>query len=282
MSASFSAANYKKKDLREHILMRPDSYIGSRDTNPEGRWIYDAASNHMVWRTVQMNPGLYKLFDEVVVNARDAYVRSITEAERLPVKLIDISLTREEDGDVVIRVSNDGDGIPVEMHPTEKVYAPELIFGHLLTSNNYEDEDEDGNLVYEERITGGKNGYGAKLANIYSKRFSLDITDPHNGKRYTQTWRNNMSVCEKPTIKKSSASKGSVAVEFVPDLTRFPGGISEDMETVIHTRVIELAALMGNHVKVSWNGTVIPSNTFEKFVKLFIGTSDAVVAWCCT
>jgi DNA topoisomerase-2 len=279
MSASFSAANYKKKDLREHILMRPDSYIGSRDTNPEGRWVYDAPSNHMVWRTVQMNPGLYKLFDEVVVNARDAYVRSISEAERMPVKLIDISLTREEDGDVVIRICNDGDGIPVELHPTEKVYAPELIFGHLLTSNNYEDEDEEGNLVYEERITGGKNGYGAKLANIYSKRFSLDIIDPHNGKRYTQTWRTNMSVCEKPVIKKSAASKGSVAVEFVPDLSRFPDGISEDMEMVIHTRAIELAALMGNSVKVSWNGTVIPSNNFEKFVKLFLREGRVGVAY---
>lgn len=277
-SASFSAANYKKKDLREHILMRPDSYIGSRDTNPDGRWVYNEATGHMAWRVVQMNPGLYKLFDEVVVNARDAFVRSVTEAERIPVKQVTITFTREESGDVVIGVSNDGDGIPVEMHPTEKVYAPELIFGHLLTSNNYEDEDEAGNLIEEQRITGGKNGYGAKLANIYSKRFTVDITDPHNGKKYTQTWRNNMSVCEKPAIKKCSASKGTVGIEFVPDLARFPGGMSADMEAVLHTRAIELAALMGREVRVSWNGAVIPTNTFEKYVKLFLREGQVGVA----
>ncbi len=276
---AFSAAKYKKKDLREHILMRPDSYIGSRDTNPDGRWVFDAATNHMVWRTVQMNPGLYKIFDEVLVNARDAHIRSVTECDRLPVKHIDISLTRDENGDAVIRVSNDGDGIPVELHPTEKVYAPELIFGHLLTSDNYEDEDAQGNIIEEQRVTGGKNGYGAKLANIYSKRFTVEVTDPHNGKKYSQTWHDNMSRCDKPTIKKCSASKGLVTIEFVPDLARFPGGMSEDMETLLHTRAIELAALVGREVKVTWNGGVIASNTFEKFVKLFLSDGKVGVAY---
>jgi DNA topoisomerase-2 len=277
-AATFSAAKYKKKDLREHILMRPDSYIGSRDTNPDGRWVFNPETSHMAWRTVHMNPGLYKLFDEVLVNARDAFIRSATECDRLPVKHIDISLTRDESGEVAIRVSNDGDGIPVELHPTEKVYAPELIFGHLLTSDNYEDEDADGNIIQEQRVTGGKNGYGAKLANIYSTRFTLEVVDPHNSKKYTQTWRNNMSVCEKASVKKCSASKGLVTIEFVPDLSRFPGGMSADMEAVFHTRAIELAALVGREVKVSWNGAVIASNTFEKFVKLFLREGQVGVA----
>ncbi len=41
-----------------------------------------------------------------------------------------------------IRVWNSGDGIPVEMHKTEGVYVPELIFGHLLTSSNYDDNEK--------------------------------------------------------------------------------------------------------------------------------------------
>ena len=40
----------------------------------------------------------------------------------------------------MIRVFNDGNGIPVEIHKDEGVYVPELIFGHLLTSSNYDDE----------------------------------------------------------------------------------------------------------------------------------------------
>jgi hypothetical protein len=41
-----------------------------------------------------------------------------------------------------VRVYNDGAGVPVEMHAVEKVYVPELIFGHLLTSSNYDDTEK--------------------------------------------------------------------------------------------------------------------------------------------
>ena len=57
-----------------------------------------------------------------------------------------------------ISVYNNGKGIPIEIHSTEKMYIPELIFGHLLSSSNYDDD--------EKKLTGGRNGYGAKLTNI--------------------------------------------------------------------------------------------------------------------
>ena len=41
-----------------------------------------------------------------------------------------------------ISVWNNGEGVPVEVHKEEKVYVPELIFGHLLTSSNYNDAEE--------------------------------------------------------------------------------------------------------------------------------------------
>ena len=158
------ADQYKKHTHREHILELPDTYIGSTETVDETRWVYDDASKKMVHRTLRFNPGLYKIFDEVVVNARDALVRSTTEKGKTPIKHIDISCGLVE-GVFTVTVENDGDGIPIEMHATEKVYAPELIFGHLLTSGNYNKE--------EEKIVGGKNGYGAKLANIFSTKFSV-------------------------------------------------------------------------------------------------------------
>lgn len=46
------------------------------------------------------------------------------------------------------------------------MYVPTMIFGHLLTSSNYDDE--------EEKVTGGRNGYGAKLCNIFSHRFTVE------------------------------------------------------------------------------------------------------------
>ena len=226
----------------------------------------------MVHRTLRFNPGLYKIFDEVVVNARDALVRSTAEAGKTPIKRIDISCGLVEDV-FTVSVENDGDGIPIEMHATEKVYAPELIFGHLLTSGNYNKE--------EEKIVGGKNGYGAKLANIFSTKFTVSTRSPAYDATYTQTWRKNMSVCEKASIKKAKATKGFVTVTFCPDLARFHGigsgtDIIDDMKTVLQTRAIEVAAMAGKDVKVAYNGTVIETNTFEKFVRLFLRDNSSV------
>ena len=88
---------------------------------------------------------------------------------------------------------NDGQGIPVEKH-SEGVYNPELIFGHLLTSSNYDKS--------EKKIVGGKNGYGAKITNIFSTQFIVETVDHINKKSYTQVFKDNMTKIEKPTIKR--------------------------------------------------------------------------------
>lgn len=269
--AAAAAANYKKLSHREHVLELPDTYIGSIETTQEARWTWNAEHSKMLWRTIAFNPGLYKVFDELIVNARDAYVRSKQDAARTPVKRIDIEVGQTSDGFRIV-VENDGDGIPIESHPTEGVMIPELIFGHLLTSNNYDKT--------EEKIVGGKNGYGAKLANIFSTRFTVDTRNPASGKHYIQTWRTNMSSCEKPSVRKATAAKGHVRIEFYPDTTRFIGGaftadghISADMLSVLHTRTLELAAMVGGDVKVTWNGAACGVTSFEKYMKLFLKDS---------
>jgi len=259
---------YKKHTHREHVLELPDTYIGSVETTDEPRWVYDEASSKMLHKVVKFNPGLYKTFDELIVNARDALVRSQDSATKI--KRIDVSAS-VVNGRFTIVVKNDGDGIPVEMHATEKCYIPELIFGHLLTSSNYNKG--------EEKIVGGKNGYGAKLANIFSTEFKVGVRDTKNGLRYEQTWTKNMSVCGKASVKKDSGSKGYVEITYVPDLARFlhvasDGDIHEDMKAVLHTRVIELAALAGKDVTVTWNSSEVKVDTFEKFVKLYLKTES--------
>jgi DNA topoisomerase II len=264
-----AGAEYKRLSHRDHILELPDTYIGSVETHEEHRWVYSAESGKMTHRKLNFNPGFYKLFDEIVVNARDALVRSHTETGRLPVKHIDIRAA--EVGDAVeISVENDGDGIPIAEHAEYKVWVPELIFGHLLTSGNYNKE--------EEKIVGGKNGYGAKLANIFSTQFTVETRDPRSGKHYKQTWKDHMSTCEKPSVKADKAQKGFVKISFRPDLTRFTFLQMEDMLAVLQTRAIEIAALAGKDVKVSWNGSVISTNTFDKFVHLFV-KDEATVAY---
>ncbi len=259
-----STQNYKKHTHREHILELPDTYIGSTELHQENHWVYNATSGKMEYRAVHINPGFYKIFDEIIVNARDAHVRGGV----LPVKHIDVEVVSTPAGPR-IAVENDGDGITTAEHPELKVPIPEMIFGHLLTSSNYDKN--------EEKIVGGKNGYGSKASNIFSKEYHIDIINHAEGKRYRQTWRDNMSVCEKAVIRKCDPrTAGHVRVEFVPDIKRFPGvsmdgaSLTPDMEAILHTRVIELSAMLKGAVKVTWNKKPIAVNSLDKFAKLFL------------
>lgn len=73
---------------------------------------------------------------------------------------------------------NNGKGVPVEVHAEEGIYVPEMIFGHLLTSSNYDDA--------EQKTTGGRNGFGAKLANIFSTEFIIETADGERKRQYKQ------------------------------------------------------------------------------------------------
>src|ERR1700722_14300200 len=91
-----------------------------------------------------------------------------------------------------ISIYNNGKGLPIEMHKEENIWVPELIFGHLLTSSNYDDS--------EKKVTSGRNSYCAKLANIFSTEFIVETIDSSTCQKYRQTFKNNMSVTEKPKI----------------------------------------------------------------------------------
>ncbi|KAJ3300106.1 DNA topoisomerase 2 [Borealophlyctis nickersoniae] len=122
---------YQRKTQLEHILLRPDSYIGSIEMSESPMWVMDG--DKMVYRDVKLVPGLYKIFDEILVNAADNKIRDPS------MTTIKVKIDRDKNS---ISVYNNGKGIPVEMHAKEKLYVPELIFGHLLTSSNYDDEEE--------------------------------------------------------------------------------------------------------------------------------------------
>lgn len=162
---------YQKKSQLEHILLRPDTYIGSVERITQSMWVYDAAQESMVYRPVSFVPGLFKIFDEILVNAADNKIRDPT------MDTLKVDIDREEGR---ITVYNSGRGIPVEMHAKEQVYVPELIFGHLLTSSNYNDD--------QKKVTGGRNGYGAKLCNIFSKEFVVETADLRVNKKFKQVF----------------------------------------------------------------------------------------------
>jgi len=58
---------YQKKTQLEHILLRPDTYIGSVQPVTEKMWVLDAATETIVSKEITFVPGLYKIFDEVTI-----------------------------------------------------------------------------------------------------------------------------------------------------------------------------------------------------------------------
>ena len=262
--AAKPASAYKKLSHREHILELPDTYIGSIDIVKEHRWIYNFKKDEMDWNEVTLSPGFLKIFDEILVNALDHRVRQqgSTATDALPVKNISVTLTSDR-----ITVRNDGDGIPIAKHESG-VWIPEMIFGHLLTSSNYDKT--------EEKIVGGKNGYGSKVCSVFSKEFMITTVDHRSKKKYVQTWRNNMSVCEPPTITASTV-KPFTEVSYVPDLIRFGmkgKEIPPDVLQVLSTRVVDAAMSAGKDCKVILNGVTLGANAFPKYMKLYLKDTD--------
>ena len=261
---------YQKKTDREHILDAPDTYIGSIEEDNIKNWIYDETDNKMVHRDYNWVPGLYKCFDEGIVNARDHYIRmeqklkSMTQKDaksHYPVKQISVTIDKASG---VITLHNDGDGIDVAEHPEHKIWIPEMIFGHLRTSTNYNKE--------EKRVVGGKNGFGFKLVLIYSKWGTIETIDHTRGLKYVQTFKDNLSVIDKPKITKSKA-KPYTKVSFLPDYERFglKDGITDDMYALLQKRVYDISAVTGKGLKVKLNDAVVPIKTFEQYVNMYVG-----------
>ncbi len=253
---------YTKKTQIEHILLRPDTYIGSTESVTQDMWVYEGIledktrQHEIVKRPVTVVPGLYKIFDEIIVNAADNKQRDSSMTE-LRVHL--------DEGAGFISIWNNGRGIPIVIHKVHGVYVPELIFGHLLTGSNFDDE--------EKKTTGGRNGYGAKLANIFSTEFTVETVGGGLNKKYRQTFRNNMSTKGDPEIKPYHGEEYT-CVTFKPDWNRFGmSGLDADTLALMRKRVFDVAGCMpgygGKRVRVCLNDVLINVKSFEGYMTLY-------------
>ncbi|OMJ19226.1 DNA topoisomerase 2 [Smittium culicis] len=247
---------YQKKSQLEHILLRPDTYIGSVEPVEEQMWTYNSTTERMEKNLVKYTPGLYKIVDEIIVNAADNKIRDPK------MDTIKINFNKET-GE--ISVYNNGKGIPIQIHKDEKCYVPELIFGHLLTSSNYNDT--------EKKVTGGRNGYGAKLCNIFSTRFEIETADLEQAKKYKQVFKNNMSEIGKPSLTKFSQKSEYTMVTFVPDFNKFNmSHLDDGIVQLLTRRVYDLAGCVPG-VKVFLNGERIKIKSFKDYIDLYVQPS---------
>ena len=258
-----STQKYQKFTHHEHVLKIPDTYVGSTEKTTEEIWYFDKTNGRMKKGNVSFVPGEFKIFDEIVVNAIDQYTRTreSTDPKTIRVRNIRVDYNRES-GE--ISVFNDGDGIPVEKYQGEDVYIPELIFGSLLTSSNYTEG--------EKKHVGGKNGYGAKLANIFSKQFTIETIDHNLKKSFKMTFFDNMTKREKPEIK-ACRTKPFTRISYIPDYSRLGGQskLSEDMIKIIEKRTFDMAACTDDKTSVYLNGEKVEHKNFEKYTSMYIG-----------
>ena len=256
---------YRKHTHREHILNLPDTYIGSIENCVEDLFIVQDES--FVEKSISpFNPGFYKLIDELLVNSHDHVVRLRQRNSENPVKKIDVEIT-----ETTITIRNDGEAIDVEKHPEYGVYIPQMIFGELLTSTNY-DKDE-------KKLVGGKNGYGVKLVNIFAKKLAITVVDGKRNLKYVQEFEDNMSKVHAPTVKASKV-KPYVEVCWTPDFSRFgwkDNKIPSDLLKVVERRVFDLAMTVGKDVKVTWCGTPIKFRDLSSYSSWYLPKDTALI-----
>ncbi|KAJ3332095.1 DNA topoisomerase 2 [Blyttiomyces sp. JEL0837] len=243
---------YQKKSQLEHILLRPDTYIGSVEYLQGPMWVFE--NSQMVNRNISYVPGLYKIFDEILVNAADNKIRDPK------MDTVRVNIDKEDNR---ISIYNNGRGIPIQVHATEGVYVPELIFGHLLTSSNYDDS--------EKKVTGGRNGYGAKLCNIFSTEFIVETGDSATGKKYKQVFSKNMSQKGEPIIT-NAKTEDFTRITFRPDLAKFNmTHLDDDIEALFHKRAYDLAGCVPG-IKVYLNDVRLKVKNFKEYVDLYLAS----------
>jgi len=246
---------YQKLTHKEHVLLRPNIYVGSIVGETKSMFVVDDIKNinniKIVSKSINYNAGFLKIFDEILTNASDHSIRTNQ------VKYIRVDVNKEW-----ISVENDGPGIPVEIHDKEKIYIPELLFGHLMAGSNFNKDDE--------RVWGGQNGMGCTLTNIFSKKFIIETCD--GKKKYEQVFENNLNKINKPKIKASK--KQYTKIIFYPDFARFDlNGIDEEIESIFIKRCIDVSVYCSK-VKVYYNGVQIPTKNFKSYMEMFVGEHE--------
>jgi DNA topoisomerase-2 len=234
---------YQKKTDKQHILDNPDTYIGSVENVDADMWIFDDESQKIILKSIHFIPGIFKLYDEAIVNCRDHFIRmlQLTSDDKHEVSYIKTQIITESGQPYppgTIIMENDGNGIDIEKHPEYDTWIPEMIFGHLRTSTNYDKN--------EKRIVGGKNGFGVKLVFIWSVYGYIETVDHKRNLKYKQEFCNNLDEIKPPVITKAPKNaKPYTKIVFTPDYTRFglPEGLTPDMISLFKKRVYDIAAV---------------------------------------
>ena len=265
---------YVKRDHRTHIYECPGMYIGNHVTSEtsESVWMMKLNENgdidenkpYYVKKIGRINDGFIRLFIEVLTNAMDNARKSV-EFGIIP-RFIRINIKDRKS----IQVWNDGKNISTKDHEIEKIPIPEMIFGQLLTSSNYNKD--------EQRYVAGMNGVGVKVVSIFSKKFEIDIYNKEEGIIYKQEWIDNFKIKKSPKILKRGFPKtydegkdGYTSITYIPDYEKFGMNMIDDDNLAMIYKIVYDAALNMSlyKVKVYLNDKIIKINDIKEYSALY-------------
>ena len=246
---------YKTLSDIDHILLRPEMYAGSTITENIEKWILGDYGKFIL-KKIEYNGFFLKLFDEIISNSIDESKRPGTRLNTIKVEV------DQENGTIMV---HDNGGIPVEIHKQSKMYVPQLIFGNLRSSSNYDDNDD--------RTWVGTNGLGAKVSNIFSTRFEVTTADGKN--KFHMVWTNNMKKHTQVEVSRSNSHFTKII--YTPDLKRFSmDRITDDMLKSIKKRVYELAGC-NPELNICFQGRRIMINSFQDYCNMYLDDNNSLI-----
>ena len=251
---------YRRLTDVEHALLRPGRYIGNVSPHTAETWVIGSrpvadgdtikvAENVMVRKEITWNPGLIKIFDEVITNSVDHSKRP--EGEHLDTIRVEID---RKTGTITVQ---DNGGIPVELHKEYGEYVPALIFGYLRSGSNFDDHTESDGA--------GQNGEGATLTNIFSTSFTVETSD--GKKTFKQTWTKNMT--ERSDAKVTNGGKGFTKITYTPDYAHLNTQLDDGNYEKLVKRVYDIAGC-NKHLKVYLNGERIKIGSFKDYISMYV------------
>lgn len=281
MSSKPETESFEIFTIREHIMSKAMWTGALKRSNMSDQLMFCNTANgaHARWITNPHTPALFKIWDEILVNAVD-HVQGLKQSSATHcVTQIDVTLA----SDGQFQVVNNGPGIPVVVHAiaTETnrlagrhtpVYVPEVAFGWELSGSNLTKTENNS-------VKAGVNGIGAKLANIHSMYFEVETIDTNAQLHYWQRFENRLANINVPTVKSETVrpDQAFTRITFMPAYAAldYPDGPSEFLTEFIgwlQFRLFEAATYVGESVTVTLNGMAIPINSVAKFAPIMCET----------
>lgn len=267
----------------QHILVKPDMYIGSLSRNIREEYVMDLETKKLVVEEVDIPEGMLRLYLEIISNAGD----NADASRRMLVDPGTISVTMDKQW---ITVRSTGEPIPIGVKktvstPDRCITIVEHSFSSLLSSSNYDEK-----VI---RMGCGTNGYGAKLTNIYSTEFRVRVGDKKNGREHESVWSNNMYTLKHskttPEFQYSKNKDGSyswnekkgakytgesyVEVSYNVDFKRF--GYDEYPDVAFNLFAKYLADFsLTCKIPVSFNGVEFDLRSIKDYTRMIFSESE--------